>query len=802
MIKKLLSLLLAISILILPLGLTACTDNGGEVEDNGGDGIEGDGENNAGATADVLELIKGGVAKFNIVSAQNDTEINDAIGICIDRFAGYGVEVKSVADYAINKKQDCEILIGTGLVQRDSYNVDVHDFGERGYVIKVVDQRVVICGGSTDATVEALFHFIDNYFGITMATTELTDVSIAKTLFVQKVQDDYELKDVIVGGESIRGAYISATRANSGEYAAAQVLQAALYSKAGIWLDIRPVDEESKKKIQLNLVDDEGEGGFRVFVNNGELTVNAEYDGTFERGMNAFLASAVNSASGTVDFALDYTFTSDISFVRYSEFGAKGNGYTDDLAAIVKTHHFANSSGLRVEADPGATYYIGAVRNTAIIQTDVDWGDATFIIDDRDLTLESGGGTWVFKATPDLSSYSVEVPEGMTVMKDTKNIGITFDTDVMLQITDSNKRVFYRSGLENGGVVKSDVIIVKANGDVDPTTPPLFDFDTVTALSAQPINDTPITISGGTFVQYPNHQDLQGGYFKRGIAIARSNTTVYNLKFYFEKWPDAELGGTSSAYEGFLTTTSAYNVLYDSCQMSGRLYYQGGKGTYGIGCEKSIKVTWYNCTQLNDINNTKFWGIMGSNGSKNLTYDSCYLSRFDVHAGSYNVTIKDSTIGEIINLVGWGKAYLENVKLSGANNPWFIRLREDFGAIWDGEVIIKNCELVLKNNITSAYIFRADWTADHWYGYDVILPNVVVDGFKITHQNGNDFNGQLYVFKKLSEYSRDLRYDDVNPLTAPATVSLKGVNYNVSMVEGTHCEVIFSDTVFTHTRED
>ena len=70
--------------------------------------------------------------------------------------------------------------------------------------------------------------------------------------------------------------------------------------------------------------------------------------------------------------------------VRYSQFGAKGDGETDDIDAIVQAHEFANEHGLPVRADDGATYYISGRNRTALIQTDIDFGTAAFLIDDTD----------------------------------------------------------------------------------------------------------------------------------------------------------------------------------------------------------------------------------------------------------------------------------------------------------------------------------------------------------------------------------------------------------------------------------
>ena len=55
--------------------------------------------------------------------------------------------------------------------------------------------------------------------------------------------------------------------------------------------------------------------------------------------------------------------------VRYSDFGARGDGKTDDIDAVAATHAFANEHGLTVKANEKATYYIGGKNRTAFIRT-------------------------------------------------------------------------------------------------------------------------------------------------------------------------------------------------------------------------------------------------------------------------------------------------------------------------------------------------------------------------------------------------------------------------------------------------
>ena len=64
------------------------------------------------------------------------------------------------------------------------------------------------------------------------------------------------------------------------------------------------------------------------------------------------------------------SMTTADAVVTYEDFGAKGDGKTDDINAIAATHAFANQQSLPVKANDGATYYIGGKERTAIIKTD------------------------------------------------------------------------------------------------------------------------------------------------------------------------------------------------------------------------------------------------------------------------------------------------------------------------------------------------------------------------------------------------------------------------------------------------
>ena len=75
-------------------------------------------------------------------------------------------------------------------------------------------------------------------------------------------------------------------------------------------------------------------------------------------------------------------------YITYEMFGAKGDGVTDDTAAMRAAHEYANSTYTEVKTDPTATYYVGVMDEPIKIMTNVDFGTSKFRVDDREVPLE------------------------------------------------------------------------------------------------------------------------------------------------------------------------------------------------------------------------------------------------------------------------------------------------------------------------------------------------------------------------------------------------------------------------------
>ncbi len=246
------------------------------------------------------------------------------------------------------------------------------------------------------------------------------------------------------------------------------------------------------------------------------------------------------------------------------------------------------------------------------------------------------------------------------------------------------------------------------------------------------------TINAGKPDEYVTYANAFHEY-QRGFIISRTNATINNVTHAMEGEPDlgwyppeSEYDPTTDTintatygsryesypYYGFVWVSYSYNFTLNDSQLTGHSTYYEDKpatastgwkvpdpvpmGSYDFVIEISSNIYFNGVTQVNKpsqqssadkgdysyLTDTRYWGIMSSNTVKNLNFNGCAISRFDAHRGFWNATLKDTYIGHSFHVIGGGLLQVDNVT-KGAKAS-FIALRGDYGATFDGDMIIKN----------------------------------------------------------------------------------------------------------------
>ncbi len=460
--------------------------------------------------------------------------------------------------------------------------------------------------------------------------------------------------------------------------------------------------------------------------------------------------------------------------VRYSDFAAKGDGKTDDIDAIAATHAFANQQNLPVKADDGFTYFISGKNRTAAIQTNTDFGKAVFMIDDTDVKNRDGQVFVVGSVKQPFQLKGIA-----TLKKNQTKIDVAMPGTCLITVTDTSVKRYIRFGPNvNNGSSQTDIFMVDKNGKVDRNAPIIWDFDQITDITALPIDETILTISGGRFTTIANRETSAYNYYSRGISIRRSNVLLTGLEHYV-----TGEGDHGAPYNGFINIRDCANVRIQNTLLTGHKTYQTigragvtvSMGTYDITPSRALNVSFVNCRQTNDINDNKYWGIMGSNFCKNIIYDSCTFSRFDAHQGVANATIRNSTLGhQGINAIGSGNFIVENTTVHSRN---FFNLRPDYGSTWQGALMIRDCVFVPNAaNSSGGSVISGSNTGLHNFGYTCYMPEkITIQNLRIDDsKQPADYKGPT-IFSNFNPKMTDDTYREQFPYMKTKEVTLQNV---------------------------
>ncbi|MBR1575056.1 MAG: hypothetical protein IJ654_01265 [Bacteroidales bacterium] len=460
-------------------------------------------------------------------------------------------------------------------------------------------------------------------------------------------------------------------------------------------------------------------------------------------------------------------------FVTYEQFGAVGDGVHDDFPAIVETHRFANEKGLPVKADEGKTYLLRGDGLTAVIQTDVDFGQARFVIDDVDLTHYK---TPVFLVKP--SQEPVQLDGIASLSRGQKSLGVALPARSLVEVVDDSEKVYIRKGLnQNNGTDKTEVFVADADGTIEASSAPVWDYVSVSKMVAYPIDRKTLTIRGGVFTTRANQMPSRYTYHHRGFQIERSNVRVEGLTHLVE----GELEEHGAPYTGFLNVVKAADILITGCTFTAHKTYQTigaaglpvSMGSYDLGANRAVNIRWEHCRQTTDIDDSRYWGLFGSNFCKNLSMDDCVFSRFDAHMGVKDVTLTNCTFGHMgVQMVGFGTILLQDSEVRASR---LISFRSDYGSSWDGDIIVRNCRFVpARKSLKELSLIIGTNDGTHDFGYEcrlpekILLENLVIDDSGLTDER---YAGPMI----FGTFGRDVSKPDLLPYRAEGQVVLKNV---------------------------
>ena len=727
-----------------------------------------------------IVLVKDGVGYFKFVVASGYTsDVNRAVDTLISDISKLGVSSERLFDTA-DTLTDCEILIGTVQSRGEQYKLDHRAYGYEGYAIKAIDGKVLILAGSEDALLKALDSFKKDILGITKKTKVLTDVSMTAEQDIVVIQDNYAVESVTIGQNDLKDYVLVSKDGEYAEKTTATAVQDLLYKKVGIWLEIVDPTADYQNKIIIDLTTAKtckSDKGFILEIKDGDILVDCGFANKIEEATLAFFMTEITSSQNkNPSFKDNYKFEKvDYKNIYYKDFGAKGDGYTDDFIAIKACHDLANEFGHTVHATSSATYYFGkgSGYETITVNTDTYWHGCSFIFDDHEIKApprDPATGNTTGKGDPEYYTHIFTVSSNSetltytgssvpikTLKEGDTNVGFAPGYRAMVVPFNANVKHFIRYGAnQNNGDPQYEILIVDAEGNIDPTTPVLWNYDTITKVEVYERDDDPITISGGDSKDDRTHiETIFNGaesyysYYERNIYITRSNVTLTNIEHTI-----VDEGDTGAPYRGFTSVEHSDNVVIDNCIFQcPKTYYTIGSagtsvnmGTYEIHANYSNNVIWQNCSQSNFFEpdgSIKFNGMMGTNYCKNLFFDNMFVCSFDAHCGTYNGTIKNSTL-EHINFIGEGTIKLENVTVHANATKTAINLRNDYGCTWQGDAYLDGVTLkYYERGMQNLTVFKCSWV-NHDFGYQTYLPeNVYINNLKsVLIEYYIDYNGE------------------------------------------------------------
>lgn len=372
--------------------------------------------------------------------------------------------------------------------------------------------------------------------------------------------------------------------------------------------------------------------------------------------------------------------------IDYYMFGAELDGVTDDTLPVVAAHTYANANKIPIVQNGGNAFVTPNDSSRQIVFNT----DATFTGGFKFISNSITGRGFVVRSIADevtLSQSDVVISEFVATRMKIPSLSGYENCYAAIQSTetDLNRKRDTGPALQ----LKRQPVVIGKDGTLD--APLWTTFNSISAIKIQSILLPTITIDG---FRLRSEGALTNA---NPFGVQRNNVVIKN--FYYEK-------GTTSAtipVQSLLSVEFCYNVTID-----------------GISCDPlSVGIVDYNyvintwtSSKISIRNMTSFdgWAQLDGNYCRNVSISDSVIDRVGSHFRCYDYTFKNLTArrGRCIAVSGGGLLHVENIKVYAESSTvsdeqyTVVTIRGDYGAEWDGTVVVKNVIFDFSNFYSSS----------------------------------------------------------------------------------------------------
>ena len=377
-------------------------------------------------------------------------------------------------------------------------------------------------------------------------------------------------------------------------------------------------------------------------------------------------------------------------FVSPRDFGAIGDGVSDDTEAVRKAHAAANSIGAKVSYS-GIKHMAIQADARIFINTDTDacgckikplngmvpsppsWGtefNRTFVVSDPDSPVITVTGV---TTTGSLKKGSITPLKGI-IEEPNCYAYLTAPLQIPNRYMDGTDNYSQSFATSWGGTVYL------------PLSTDLSAYQGQLTVSyrrgSKPIKLTNFVLDNHGI----NHQQF--------IVIERCNVTIDGFKV------DSDSTSATPTVNALILIYQCANIHINNVDSACQLTERPADGTYVMQYRYAANVFVSKFKSLGWFTSDT-WNAVAGDHLNGLYFSKCQIRRIDVHAGVHNLFIDDTVLSGTGVFYGWGGGELRITNCKAINTP-LLTSRVDYGGNWFGNMIIDG--VTLENNNISEYV--------------------------------------------------------------------------------------------------